>query len=154
MSGFKDMGPPFFTAQVTAVGEADCSVLHGAMTLSGVKLFSSGQPGKLLIKPKVGSMVTVADFSQGKLRDLTVIKADEVELIKYDQDGLTVEIDSVSKMVDIKNNTTSLSKLFASVADIISGITVSTPMGNSGTPLLPTTLLIEKFKMDFQSLLK
>jgi hypothetical protein len=154
ISGLNDLGQPFFIATVTKVSDKDCSVMYGTLELSEVKLFSIIDPGKLLIKPKVGSMVIVADLSQGKLRDLAIIKADEVELIKYDQDGLVVEIDSVAKKVNIKNNTTSLTKLFASVSDIISKLTVSTPNGPSGTPLPPTIAAIEKFKMDYQSLLK
>jgi hypothetical protein len=154
ISGLKDLGAPFFTATVTKVSDTDCSVMYGALELSGVKLFSIGDPGTFLVKPKKGSLVTVADLSQGKLRDLVIIKADKVELIKYAENGLTVEIDSVSKKVDISNNTTSLTKLMTAVYDIISKLTVSTPNGPSGTPLPPTVMALEKFKTDFQTLLK
>ncbi|MCX6266856.1 MAG: hypothetical protein NTW16_05790 [Bacteroidetes bacterium] len=154
ISGIKELGAPFFTAEVTEVSDNDCSVIYGTTTLTKVKLFSIGEAGKLLIKPKVGSKVTVADLSQGKLRDLIIIKADEVELIKYDQDGLVVEIDSVAKKINIKNDSTSLTKLMTSVYDIISKLTVSTPNGPSGTPLPPTVTALEKFKTDFQNLLK
>ena len=154
ISGLKDLGKPFFTAEVSSVTDTDCSIMYGTLELTGVKLFSIGSAGKLLVKPKKGSKVTVADLSQGKLRDLVIIKADEVELIRYDQDGLTFEIDSLSKKIDIKNDTVSLTKIFGSLADIISKLTVSTPNGPSGTPLPPTLAAIEKFKTDFQTLLK
>ena len=154
ISGLNDLGAPFLTATVTKVTNKDCSVMYGALELTEVKLFSTGEAGKLLIKPKVGSNVTVADLSQGKLRDLVIIKADQVELIKYTQDGLVVEIDSVAGKVDIKNDKTSMTKLFASLCDIISKITVSTPNGPSGTPLPPTITSIEKFKTDYKTLLK
>jgi hypothetical protein len=154
ISGLNDLGAPFFTATVTSVTDKDCSVMFGTLELTGVKLFSIGAPGTMLIKPKKDSTVTVADLSQGKLRDLVIIKADEVELIKYDQDGLVVEIDSVSGKVDVKNDKTSLTKLMTSIHDIISKLQVSTPNGPSGTPLPPTVTALEKFKTDFQNLLK
>jgi hypothetical protein len=145
---------PFRIAEVTKVTDSDCSIMIGELEITGVKLFSIIAPGGLLIKPKVGSMVTVIDLSNGLLRDLLLVKVDHAELISYDQDGLTVEIDSVSKKVDISNKTTSISKLMGQVADIISKLTVSTPNGPSGTPLPPTITALEKFKTDYQQLLK
>ena len=154
IAGVNDLGSPFLTGMVSKVSETDCSVMIGALELTGVRLFSIGNPGAMLIKPKKGSMVTVADLSQGKLRDLMIIKADQVELIKYNENGLVVEIDSVTKKIDIKNDSISLNQLMTSVYDIISKLTVSTPNGPSGTPLPPTVTALEKFKTDFQNLLK
>lgn len=154
ISGFGDIGNSLFTAEVIDTSETSCTIELGEMKLKDVRLFSVEAAGKLLLKPKIGSKVTVADLSMGALRDLQVIKADEVELIRFSQDNLVIEIDSVSKKVDVSNPTTSLTKLFTALYDIISKLTVSTPNGPSGTPLPPTITSLEKFKTDFQKLLK
>jgi hypothetical protein len=145
---------PFRIGEVTKVSDTDCSVMIGELEITGVKLFSIIDQGGLLVKPKKGSMVTMVDLSNGLLRDLVVVKTDHAGKILYEENGLTVEIDSVSKKVDISNSSISLTKLMTSVYDIISKLTVSTPNGPSGTPLPPTITALEKFKTDFQQLLK
>lgn len=145
---------PFRVGEVTKVSDKECSVMIGTLEITGVKLFSVIDQGGLLIKPKKGTMVTMVDLSNGLLRDLVVIKTDHAEKVLYDQDGLIVEIDSTSGKIDISNRSTSLTKLLTSLYDIISKLTVSTPNGPSGTPLPPTITALEKFKTDFQQLLK
>lgn len=143
-----------FTGEVTQVSDTDCTVQLGEMELEGVRLFSVDDAGTLLVKPKVGTKVTVADLSGGQLRDMELVKVDSPELIKYDMNGLVVAIDSTIKKIDIHNNSVSLKGLMSSMYDIISKLTVSTPNGPSGTPLPPTIQALEKFKEDFGKLLK
>jgi len=147
-------GIAHFTAYVTKVSDSDCTIKIGDLEIEHVKLFSIDTKGSLTIKPKVNTVVTVADLSDGQLRDLTLVKVDIPETIKYSENGLEVEIDSVEKKIDIKNSSISLTKLFTELYDIISKLTVSTPNGPSGTPLPPTITSLEKFKTDFQTLLK
>ncbi len=142
------------TAEVTEVTDKDCTIKIGDLEIPGVLLFSTGNSGAMMIRPKKNTMVTVADLSGGELRDLVLIKVDDPEVIRYNLNGLAVEIDGVSKKVDVSNTVTSLSKLMEAIYDIISKLTVSTPNGPSGTPLPPTIASLEKFKMDFQQLLK
>lgn len=143
-----------FVAEVKSVSGPSCTVLLGDLELEGVRLFSVDNAGTLLIKPKAGSKVTVADLSGGQLRDMELVKVDSPELIAYAMNGLVVEIDSTTKKVDIHNSSVSLSGLMTSVYEIISKLTVSTPNGASGTPLPPTVQALEKFKQDFGTLLK
>lgn len=143
-----------FVAEVTKVSNTDCTVKLGELELEGVRLFSVDAAGTLLVKPKKGTKVTVADLSGGRLRDMELVKVDSPELIKYESNGLVVAIDSTSKKVDIHNNTTGMKALMTAVYDIISKLTVSTPNGPSGTPLPPTITALEKFKKDFETLLK
>ncbi|MEI6683425.1 MAG: hypothetical protein WCO44_12385 [Bacteroidota bacterium] len=154
IAGFDGLGSSFFTAQVKSVSETDCSVMYGTMEITGVKLFSIDAAGKLLIKPKKGSMVTVADLSAGKLRDLVIIKADQVELIRYNQDGLIVEIDSVSKKVDISNASTSLTKIMEALHDLLQSFKVLTPQGPSEGLQVDTMTSLEQFQTTFKQLLK
>lgn len=171
IAGTYQPGSVLFTAEVTAVTETDCTIKIGEMEVTGVKLFSIEEAGNLLVKPVVNTMVTVADLSGGQLRDLVVIKVDKVELVKYEQDGLIVLIDSVNKIVKVENGLTmlidggdskasvsndnaSLKDLFASIADILQTLTVSTPAGPSGTPLPPTIQKITQLNTDLNNLLK
>ncbi|KAF0190442.1 MAG: hypothetical protein FD166_3807 [Bacteroidetes bacterium] len=145
-----------FTAEVTAVSSTECSVKLGDLVIDGVKLYSIDGAGKYTIKPATGSMVTVLDLSNGKLRDLCLVKVDKPELIKFEMNGLTLELDALTKKVDVSSGAISLKSLFDSVATIIEGLKVSVLAPNSTSgPVLPDTIvLVNKFKMDVNALLK
>ena len=72
-------GVSIFTAEVTKVEEKFCSVKIGEFNLSGVKNFCNEENGNFLIKPKLGSLVTVIDF--GDFRDMQIIKVQEFDEI-------------------------------------------------------------------------
>lgn len=154
IAGLSDLGSSVFTAEVKSVTDTECTVLYGSLEITGVKLFSISSAGKLLIKPKKGCMVTIADLSGGELRDLVMIKADEVELIRYNQDNLVVEIDSVSKKVDISNASTSLTKIMDALYDLLQSFKVLTPQGPSEGLQVDTMTGLEQFKTTYQQLLK
>ena len=141
--------------EIVSATETDCTVKVGEMELTKVRLFSQeSEAGNLLLKPKQGAMALVVDLSQGALRVLQVIWCYKVELIRWEENGLTVELDSASKKVDIKNEDVGLKDLMQSVADIVKQLTVSTPAGPSGTPLPPTVNAVTQFETDFKKLLK
>lgn len=154
IAGTYQPGAVLFTAEVISVAETECTIMIGETKVSGVKLFSVEEAGNLLIKPVINTMVTVADLSAGQLRDLVIVKVDKVELIHFVQDGLTIEIDSTTGKVDIRNKEISFNELMQTMADIIKGLTVSTPAGPSGTPLPPTLQAVTKFETNFKKLLK
>lgn len=155
LAGTYRPGDVVFVAEVTEVSDTDCTVKIGDLLLTKVRYYSQGsEAGNMLMRPVVGSKATIADFSSGKMRDLQIITCDKVDLVKFEENGLTIEIDSASKKIDIKNDQVGLKDLLQSVADIIKQLTVSTPAGPSGTPLPPTLQQITTFETDFKKLLK
>lgn len=149
----KGSGSGVYTVEVTAVTDTDCTVKLGELELTKVRYYSqANEAGNILLKPKVGSMATM--IADAGLRDLEIVKADKITLVKWEENGLVIEIDSESKKCDIKNDQVSLKDLFQSVADIVKQLTVSTPAGPSGTPLPPTIQQVTQFETDFKSLLK
>lgn len=74
---------PLFTAEVVSVDGETCTVKVGELELPDVLLTPAdeGADGKLVITPKVGSMVTIADLSGGQLRQMAVVHWGEVEKI-------------------------------------------------------------------------
>jgi hypothetical protein len=147
-----------FTAEVVSASstssDAVVAVKYGEMILTGVKLFSIVAAGGLLVKPAVGSTVTVLDMSRGQFRDLVIIKTDTPELVRMELNGLTIEADTVAGKVAVSASGVSLKGLMQSLATIIKQLTVSTPAGPSGTPLPPTMQAVVQFETDFKKLLK
>lgn len=107
----------------------------------------------LLIVPKVGSHVLMIS-TDGTVDNLTVIKVDQASKIIFNENGLQVEIDSVARKIQVKNNQTSLLDIMQELATLLKQLKVYTPMGPSGTPLPDSILAIQKFETDFKSILK
>lgn len=143
-----------FTAEVVSANDATADVRFGDFIFTGVKLFSIEAAGGLLVKPKVGSTVTVLDLSEGKYRDMVIIKCDTPEQVKMEINDLKVEFDGVNGKIGMTASGKSLLDLMNSIATIIKGLTVSTPAGPSGTPLPDTMFAVEKFETDFKQILK
>lgn len=143
-----------FTAEVVSANDATADVRFGDFIFTEVKLFSIEAAGGLLVKPKVGSMVTVLDLSEGKYRDLVIIKCDTPEQVKMEMNGLTLDIDGVNGKIGMKASGISLLDLMNSITTIIKGLTVSTPAGPSGTPLPTTLQAVTQFETDFKQILK
>ena len=155
IAGTYKPGDVVFVAEVIEVSQSSCNIKIGELTLTNVKFFSqSSSSGNIIFLPKVGSKVTVVDYSSGNLRDLQVISSDQITSIKFIENGLTIEFDSNTKKIDIKNETISLKDLFQSLTDIIKQLTVATPAGPSGTPLPPTISSLTQFETSFKNLLK
>ncbi len=73
----------FFTATVTETTGNTCAVKIGDFPLTGIRLLpvAEGVNSGILITPKNGSIVTIADFGSD-LRNLQVIAYSDVESIK------------------------------------------------------------------------
>lgn len=145
-----------FNAEVKSIQGESCTVAVGDLELTDVRLKATINEASdyLLPVPKTGSMVLCGDLSGGDLRDVCVLKVDELERIEYKQNGLEFIADSSDRKVSLKNSSVSLKSLFESVADILKTIKVFTPSGPSGTPLTPTVLKIQQFETALKQLLK
>lgn len=79
-----------FTAEVKSVDGETCSVLVGDLELPDVMLTPAddGKGGKLVLSPKAGSMVTVADLSGGQMRRLAVVHWGQVQKITCSCDNI------------------------------------------------------------------
>lgn len=144
-----------FNAEVKSVEGESCTVMVGELELDEVRLKATinDEDNKIIVVPKVGSKVLIGSLS-GDLADLSVLKIDEIEKIEYEQDGLSIEIDSVSKKVSVKNESTSLKDIMQELSDLLKQFKVNTPSGPS-TNILPDTLTaIMQFETHFKQLLK
>ncbi len=146
---------PFINAEVVSVEDESCTIKYGDVAIDEVRLKATinGSNNKVLLQPKIGSMVLIGSLT-GDLKNLAVIGMDEIEKLKYEQDGLVIEIDSTDKKVKIKNADVGLKDIFQSLTDLLKQFKVYTPSGPSGTPLPTTIVHINDFENDFKKLLK
>lgn len=106
-------GPAVFPAEVKSVEGETCTVLVGELEVPDVLLTPAdeGASGKLVITPKQGSMVTVADLSGGDLRHLAVVHWGEVEKITLTADSIELNGGNLGGMVKIEELTQKLNAL-------------------------------------------
>lgn len=139
---------------VKSVQNDTCTVEIEKIELSDVRLKATADgEDNLLIIPKVGSRVIMMSVD-GSVDNLIVIKVDAASKIRYNENGLEVEIDSTTGKVKVKNESTSLKELFQQLTDILKTIKVFTPAGPSGNPLPDSMIKINQFETDFKTILK
>lgn len=146
---------PLFNAEVKSIEGESCTVIVNSIELDEVRLKATinGESNKIIVEPKTGSMVLIGSLT-GDLKDLAVLKVDEVAKLQYEQDGLKVLIDSTDGKVNIENGTASLKDIFQDLTDLLKQFQVYTAMGPSGTPIATTITSITTFETKFKSLLK
>ena len=86
-------GMMFVIGKVESVGDETCSVkIADRIVINDVRLNASadGNADNILIKPKVGSMVMMADLSGGELRSLVVISFSALDSMTVRFDGEVV----------------------------------------------------------------
>ena len=86
-------GMMFVMGKVESVGDETCSVkIADRLVINDVRLNASadGNADNILIKPKVGSMVMMADLSGGELRSLVVISFSALNSMTVRFDGEVV----------------------------------------------------------------
>lgn len=98
----------FLVAKVTKVSGETCTIDANGLEIEGVRLkaVEDGDENSLLVTPKVGSMVLVADISGGELRELVVIAYSGVETIQINggnNGGLININDLVNKLNELVN---------------------------------------------------
>lgn len=81
--GLNKRSDSMFFAKVESVQESTCSVEFAGMEITGVSLCATidNNVNNLIIRPKIGSDVLIADLSGGDLRVLVVIQYTEIDNI-------------------------------------------------------------------------
>jgi hypothetical protein len=146
---------PLINAEVTEVTGESCTVKYGELELTEVRLKATinGNGDKLLMLPKVGSMVLIGSLT-GDLKSLAVLRVNELEKLEYEQNGLKIGVDSTDGKLSIQNNSINLKDVFQGLTDLLKQFKVTTPSGPS-TAILPDTMqAVMKFETDFKNLLK
>ena len=119
-------GMMFVMGKVESVGDETCSVkIADRLVINDVRLNASadGNADNILIKPKVGSMVMMADLSGGELRSLVVISFSALEsmTVKFEgevvinggeNEGLVKVKELTEKLNAIINDINSLKSVF------------------------------------------
>lgn len=145
---------PIMSGLVKAVDGESCTVLINDVELTDVRLKATinGSANSLIQIPKTGSYVLVGSLT-GDLKDLCVLKIDELEKLQYEQDGVKFTIDSTTQKVTVSNDAVNLKDIFQELANLLKAFVVLTPVGPS-SGLLPNTLTaIDKFESDFKLIL-
>lgn len=127
---------PLFTAEVKSVEGETCTVAIGEAVIDEVMLTPAdeGADGKLVITPKTGSMVTIADLSGGTMRRLAVVHWGEVEKVTLSAQSVELNGGDNGGLVKIEKLTDKLNALvqtFNSHTHQVS--TTGTAVAQSGT---------------------
>lgn len=93
---------PLFTAEVKEITGDTCTILYGELELTDVRLKVTIDDNvkTMILQPKVGSMVLVGSLT-GDLKDLAVIKIDELDKIILD---VAVAVDVTSPKVKVTSD--------------------------------------------------
>lgn len=136
-------GKTFFTAEVVSVSGDTCTVKSDGLEMSDVAICAIGgaSGNSLVVVPKVGSTVLIADLSEGTRRDLAIVKYTEVESITINGGnlgGLVNVCDLVDRLNEIEKD---INDLKGSLPGCLTGSTTS-PTGITNwsiNPLKETT---------------
>lgn len=125
---------PVFTGEVKSVEGETCTVLIGELEVPDVLLTPAddGKEGKLIITPKTGSMVTVADLSGGELRHLSVVQWGEVEKITLTADSIELNGGENGGLVNIQDLTGKLNNLEKDINSLKRVFTTWVPVPQDG----------------------
>lgn len=102
-----------FVGEVKSVDGDSCTVAVGQLELTDVRLTaaSDGEEGKLLLTPKEGSKVLVADLGSGTMRDLAVVGYTQVDKIEASCSQITLNGGGNGGLVKIEKLTERLNKI-------------------------------------------
>ena len=101
-----NQGLMFFNAEVISIDGETCTIQRNDLEFTDVRLGAvvDGNAKNILITPKIGSMVLIADLSEGLMRDLAVIGWSEV-------DTITINGGYLGGLVNVQALTTKLNAL-------------------------------------------
>ena len=127
-------GTAVFPAEVKSVEGETCTVLVGELEVPDVLLTPAdeGASGKLVITPKQGSMVTVADLSGGDLRHLAVVHWGEIEKITLTADSIELNGGNNGGLVNIQDLTTKLNNIEKDINSLKQAFTTWVPVPQDG----------------------
>lgn len=127
-------GGALFTAEVKSVEGETCTVLVGELEVPDVLLTPAdeGADGKLVITPKVGSQVTVADLSGGELRHLAVVHWGEVEKMSLTADSIELNGGDNGGLVKIEALTDKINNIEKDINKLKQAFTTWVPVPQDG----------------------
>ena len=128
-------GAGIFTAKVLSTDGDTCRVDIDGLVVSDVRLRAvvNGEESGVLITPKTGSYVTVADLL-GDLTQLTVVGFSEVKKIAIDANsGIEINGNEYGGLVKIEDLVGTLQHM----VEIFNSHTHTVPNGTSATPAVP-----------------
>ena len=127
-------GTELFTAEVKSVEGETCTVLVGELEVPDVLLTPAdeGADGKLVITPKVGSQVTVADLSGGELRHLAVVHWGEVEKMSLTADSIELNGGDNGGLVKIEALTDKINNIEKDINKLKQAFTTWEPVSQDG----------------------
>lgn len=127
-------GTALFTAEVKSVEGETCTVLIGELEVPDVLLTPAdeGADGKLVITPKVGGQVTVADLSGGELRQLAVVHWGEVEKISLTADSIELNGGDNGGLVKIEALTDKMNNIEKDINKLKQAFTTWVPVPQDG----------------------
>jgi hypothetical protein len=95
--------PLIFPAAIESIDGETCSVrLAGELVITGVRLRAviNDNADRLLITPRTGSYVLVADLSNGNYRSLAVVAYSEIDSVEINIDKSNIVIDKAGMTVE------------------------------------------------------
>ena len=137
IAGVTAGGASIFPAEVKQTDGMTCSVLIGELELTDVRLRAvvNNEQDQLLLTPKQGSKVLVADLSGGDLRDLCVIQFSEIETIDLtvgktklhiEDDKIEMNDGNLGGLIKIQDLTDKLNDLTQTVNSLINSYNAHT----------------------------
>ena len=133
-----------FTAKVKSVDGETCNVELEGLTMSDVRLRAvvNGETSKILVTPKTGSHVLVADLS-GDLSQLAVVGYSEVEKIEVDANDEIVFNGGENKgLVKVESMVDWMQKVYNDLQTLVGLLSSSAVAGNGANLAItfsPTT---------------
>ena len=126
-------GKTFFTAEVVKVTGDTCTVKSDDFEMSDVAICAIGgaSGNSLVVVPKVGSTVLIADLSDGTRRDLCIVKYTEVE-------SITINGGSLGGLVKIQELTNKLNALEDDINSLKQCFSLWVPASGDGGGVLKT----------------
>ena len=134
IAGKGNSGGLFLVGEVKSVEGESCTVDVAGLEIDEVRLtaVNDGADGKLLITPKEGSMVLLADMSGGTLRDLAVVGFTNVEKIEATIGQITLNGGDNGGLVNIKDLTNKLNNLEKDINKLKQAFTTWVPVPQDG----------------------
>lgn len=127
-------GSLFLVGEVKSVEGESCTVDVAGLEIDEVRLtaVNDGADGKLLLTPKEGSIVLLADMSGGTLRDLAVVGFTNVEKIEATIGQITLNGGDNGGLVNIKDLTNKLNNLEKDINKLKQAFTTWVPVPQDG----------------------
>ena len=140
IAGQDGMGGLVFVGKVKSVDGDSCTVSVGALELTDVRLTAAtdGEEGKMLLTPKEGSLVLVADLGQGTRRDLAVVGYTHIEKIEATCSQITLNGGNLGGLVKIEKLTEKINELVRVFNSHTHTVTGNAMMGQTQLPVTAT----------------